>query len=287
MEGGAGGADSGCHSPCEEGDALAKSCGLVPFGICLYDPFCCDKANGSWNASCVGYATKLFLCKKEDDRGNEAACDHDVCEAGKPLRADCDDCTAKVCAKDSYCCDTNWDGLCLGKASELCQKCNDNAGMCDHAACAVGGPLKADCEPCVAEVCKTDDYCCKTNWDALCVNAAADACECGKTCDHEPCVAGGPLKKSCNETTKAVCADDPYCCGTFWDILCIDLAAEKGGCGEKCGHDVCKTGTALQADCGDCEKKICDKDPTCCDFTHGWDIVCTSEVAETCGKQCP
>lgn len=285
--GGAGGESGGCHSPCEEGEALSQLCGIVPFGICLYDPFCCNKENGSWNAACVGYATKLFICpKKDDERGAEPSCDHDVCASGGPLKTDCDDCTAKVCAKDAYCCESSWDGLCIAKASELCQKCNENAGKCDHAVCAVGGPLKTDCEPCVAEVCTGDDYCCKTAWDALCVDKAADACECGKTCDHDACTMGGPLKKSCSETTQAVCAEDAYCCGTAWDVLCIDLAADKGGCGEKCGHDVCEIGAALQADCGECEKKICEKDPPCCDFSHGWDLVCQFEAGEICGKKC-
>jgi hypothetical protein len=289
LEGGSGGASASCHSPCEEGDALAKSCGLIPFGICLYDPFCCDSANGSWNESCVGYATKLFLCPKKDGdtRDDTAACEHDVCAIGKALRADCDDCTAKVCAGDSYCCDTTWDGLCLGKASELCGKCTEGKeGTCEHSACAVGAALKTGCTECVTTVCQKDPACCTDTWDAHCAGLGAEECECGKTCDHEPCVEGTALSKSCSEGTKAVCADDPYCCTASWDILCVDAAGDKGACGDKCSHDVCKTGPALHVECGDCEKKICELDPSCCDFSNGWDLVCTSEVDEVCGKTC-
>jgi hypothetical protein len=289
LEGGAGGESGGCHSPCEEGDALSKSCGLVPFGICLYDPFCCDSANGSWNESCVGYATKLFLCPKKDgdDRDDAAACEHDVCAIGKALRADCDDCTAKVCAGDSYCCDTTWDGLCLGKASQLCGKCTEGKeGTCEHSACAVGTALKSGCTECVTTVCQKDPTCCTDSWDAYCAGLGAEECECGKTCDHEPCEQGTALSKSCSETTKSVCADDPYCCNTTWDVFCVDAAGDKGACGEKCGHDPCKTGTALHAECGDCEKKICELDPSCCDVSHGWDLPCTFEVGEVCGKTC-
>tara|TARA_R110002073_G_scaffold303128_6_gene471295 strand:- start:6662 stop:8218 length:1557 start_codon:yes stop_codon:yes gene_type:complete len=53
-----------------------------------------------------------------------ASCAHDVCEEGGNLNAaDCSDtCVATVCEADDYCCSTAWDGICVGKAEELCSK---------------------------------------------------------------------------------------------------------------------------------------------------------------------
>jgi hypothetical protein len=42
-------------------------------------------------------------------------------------------------------------------------------GPCDHDVCTVGGPLGINCtDPCVAEVCAKDPYCCIKEWDEQC-----------------------------------------------------------------------------------------------------------------------
>lgn len=49
-------------------------------------------------------------------------CTHDVCTAGEKLGQACDDCTMKVCAADSYCCDTFWGLSCFDSVQKYCAK---------------------------------------------------------------------------------------------------------------------------------------------------------------------
>lgn len=49
-------------------------------------------------------------------------CTHDVCTAGEKLGQACDDCTMKVCAADSYCCDTFWGLSCFDSVKQYCGK---------------------------------------------------------------------------------------------------------------------------------------------------------------------
>lgn len=49
-------------------------------------------------------------------------CTHDVCVAGEKLGQQCDDCTMKVCAADSYCCDTFWGLSCFDAVAKYCGK---------------------------------------------------------------------------------------------------------------------------------------------------------------------
>jgi hypothetical protein len=55
------------------------------------------------------------------------------------------------------------------------------------------------------------------------------------SCDHDVCTPGGPLLKSCDECSAAVCAADPFCCMTSWDPLCV------GATGTLCANDPCGT----------------------------------------------
>ncbi len=49
--------------------------------------------------------------------GGEATCAHDECAEGEALDPDCSPCAAAVCAQDSWCCDTDWDSLCIDIAA--------------------------------------------------------------------------------------------------------------------------------------------------------------------------
>ncbi|HSO40780.1 MAG TPA: hypothetical protein VLT33_49985 [Labilithrix sp.] len=49
-------------------------------------------------------------------------CTHDVCVAGEKLGQACDACTMKVCAADSYCCDTFWGLSCFDSVLKYCGK---------------------------------------------------------------------------------------------------------------------------------------------------------------------
>ncbi len=52
----------------------------------------------------------------------QGTCTHDVCTAGDKLGQQCDDCTMKVCAADSYCCDTYWGASCFDDVQKYCGK---------------------------------------------------------------------------------------------------------------------------------------------------------------------
>jgi hypothetical protein len=115
------------------------------------------------------------------------ACEHDKCTTGGKLAATCHPCVAKICAVDPFCCNNTWDSLCVTKVRTVCKSlaCAEAQGSCSHVLCQTGGlsqPLTSGCDAtkagCVSQVCAVDPYCCKTDWDALCVT------ELGTVCNH-------------------------------------------------------------------------------------------------------
>jgi len=166
-DGGGGGCD---HGQCEEGEPLDPTCGVCVSAICSADPFCCQTA---WDATCVNAVA--------DECGGDCGggeCSHSPCQQGGPLPDDCSPCASDVCNADDFCCSTDWDGLCVDQAIDLCAECVE--GGCAHDECLEGGPLEEACSPCAAAVCGADDFCCTMLWDNFCVDAAvADAaCSC-------------------------------------------------------------------------------------------------------------
>ncbi len=103
-------------------------------------------------------------------------------------------------------------------------------GTCDHDTDTVGGPLSGDCDDCAATVCASDSFCCTTEWDQLCVDAAAVDCS-ASTC-HSQCEVGEAMGGECGTCQAAVCAADPFCCQTSWDSLCVSKVADE--CGAPC-----------------------------------------------------
>jgi hypothetical protein len=47
-------------------------------------------------------------------------CMHDVCDTGVRLLSTCDPCVTTVCDADSFCCNDEWDSLCVQQAKTLC-----------------------------------------------------------------------------------------------------------------------------------------------------------------------
>lgn len=166
-------------------------------------------------------------------------CSHELCETGPPLDPSCGDCHAAVCAVDAYCCETDWDLVCLGIVDAECGGLCGGPTECAHEPCVEGEVLDPTCDPCVAEVCATDPACCDANqmfgWDLLCVDYANDpvahpACAgvCG--CAHDECVTGTALEDGCSECVTAVCARDAFCCTMEWDDLCVFYANDEAAC---------------------------------------------------------
>jgi hypothetical protein len=52
-------------------------------------------------------------------------------------------------------------------------------GSCAHNTCTAGVALTPSCDPCVAQVCSSDNYCCTTKWNSRCVAEASNVCSCG------------------------------------------------------------------------------------------------------------
>lgn len=49
--------------------------------------------------------------------GMGSTCVHDECAEGEALEASCSPCATAVCAQDNWCCDTEWDNLCVDIAA--------------------------------------------------------------------------------------------------------------------------------------------------------------------------
>ncbi len=54
----------------------------------------------------------------------------------------------------------------------------------------------------------------------------------GGGCAHSDCSTGGALTSGCNSCVTSICAQDPFCCNTSWDSICV---GEVGSiCGQTC-----------------------------------------------------
>ncbi len=219
-------------------------------------------------------------------------CPHEVCIAGDKLPLGCGDpCVDMVCAQDIYCCDTAWDGQCVGAVKNICgtdccgdgncsgEDCNgcpQDCGACPpppecaHSACVAGAfldPTKCF-DPCVSEICMADMQCCTGSppaWNGDCTILAH------ATCGADPCVT-------------AVCAQDPTCCTTDWTAACVALAVTECMTGCDCPHPICMEGEKLDPGCDPCAAELCGADPYCCD--NAWDGLCVGEVGSICNINC-
>src|SRR6478735_5542902 len=160
------------HDSCEVGEALDPAvCGDCVGNICAVDSFCCTN---SWDDVCVGEVESICgaTC------GGGAECEHGMCETGTPLVSTCDECVGNICAADPFCCDSGWDGICVGEVESICGSTECNAPTeCAHDTCVVGGPLDgATCGDCVTAICGADPFCCATQWDSICVGEVGSIC---------------------------------------------------------------------------------------------------------------
>ncbi len=174
-------------------------------------------------------ASEFYLPVATKDDGGGAACAQDPCDTGAARTAGCVSCGRIVCNVDPFCCDNNWDGLCVKQAAELCNACQ--APACEHSECAIGDALEVGCSSCAAEVCAQDPFCCDGGWDALCVEQVPAACGqvCAPpapSCAHSECKAGDALEADCSSCAGVVCQSDGYCCDTAWDALCVQEAGD-------------------------------------------------------------
>jgi hypothetical protein len=53
---------------------------------------------------------------------------------------------------------------------------------CAHDYCATGVALNASCDPCVNAICAADSYCCRKQWDSICVDQVLSYCDLSQQC---------------------------------------------------------------------------------------------------------
>jgi len=168
----------------------------------------------------------------------------------------CDDatCCGKTCDLDRFCCDVTWDATCAGEAEGVCDGsfracgpgsgvCGTPSGVCTLGSCTagtIGAPCTdhAECNTpgcnsvsCCNTVCMSDPFCCLDAWDATCVDEANSMCflTCGRGAGdcHAAHTTPGCNADAC---CQAVCTDDPFCCDTNWDQMCVEKAAALTSC---------------------------------------------------------
>jgi hypothetical protein len=102
------------HTPCEigaTGTPLSESCSQCVADICAADPYCCQT---DWDQTCANQVPNHPSCATACGGG----CSHDACVQGGNLDPMCDaGCVDLICQNDSYCCDTDWDSICVGHAA--------------------------------------------------------------------------------------------------------------------------------------------------------------------------
>ena len=271
--------------------------------ICAADAFCCDT---EWDATCAAAALVEPACQ-----GVGGSCpdvfEGDCCAANGTPGCDDPTCTATICAADAFCCDSQWDMTCAN-AALMEPDCQGVGGSCPDVfegdCCAANGTPGCDDAGCTAAICAADAFCCDTQWDMTCANAALmePACQgvggsCPAVFEGDCCAANGT--PGCDDAgcTAAICAADAFCCDTQWDMTCANAAIMEPACqgvGGSCPAvfegDCCAANGTPGCDDPTCTATICAADAFCCDSQ--WDMTCANAAlmepdCENVGGSCP
>jgi hypothetical protein len=175
------GADDDCDGTIDNGDpGGGGACRTELSGLCAEGTLTCSVGA----VECVpNVAPRKEVCGNIiDDDCNGAVdetcmCPHDLCTTGDPMVFGCDRCVVAVCTAMPSCCEEAWDAECAALVDDECNLADCIDPACAHPVCeAGGGPLDADCHPCVAAVCAADGFCCTAGWDGLCAMEVTTVC---------------------------------------------------------------------------------------------------------------
>jgi V8-like Glu-specific endopeptidase len=109
------------------------------------------------------------------------------------------------------------------------------------------------------------------------IAAATTGCGLGNASCYAPHAAPHCSDGAC---CAAVCAIDPFCCGTRWDAICAASAADLcGGCGTV-GASCYQARATPGCEDPDCCGAICAVDAYCCGTA--WDSLCVARADSTC-----
>jgi hypothetical protein len=127
---------------------------------------------GTWNDNTVyGSQNNFAVAEVEITICGDAGTQSCFAPHAAPFCNDAACCT-EVCAADPFCCNSQWDGICVDEAFSMCYACGSpSAGSCYQ----THGPSCADFDCCQA-VCSEDPFCCTNSWDSICVNEAGSLC---------------------------------------------------------------------------------------------------------------
>ncbi len=281
-------------------DGCGSTCGICPPGLACTaqglcqqtGPVCGDqKCETNQNENCL-------TCPKDCGK-----CSGDCCTAHNGVGCSDPDVTQCVCAMDTFCCNTQWDGICAGEAQNDCgaqcgcipacdgkecggDGCGGSCGTClDNAVCTPDGLCEVVCQPkCNGKECGPDG--CGSTCGSCGANEQCTAqgqCLCvpncvGKQCGPDGC--GGSCGtcgqfQSCTGSGK--CAIVTPLCG---DGNCMALIQENcdscpEDCGQCCGNGACQP--AYLENCNSCPQDC----GGCCGNNF-----CEEQFAESC-ESCP
>jgi len=246
------GQDSACgDGACDPGEACdtcSQDCGACAPG--------CGNGVCSPNESCQSCPTDCGACPP---------CGDGACDPGE---------TCGSCSQDCGLCPGCGNGVC--GPNESCSSCPGDCGACPcaHATCTVGAPLEESCDPCVAQICAVDSFCCEHSWDSICVSEVASVCgtPCPASCGDGQCTAG----EAC-DTCAQDCGACPVCGDGFcdWTEACDTCVGDCGAC-PVCGDGLCDWTESCQSCAGDCG--AC---PVCGDGTCD-----PTESCQSCAGDC-
>jgi hypothetical protein len=135
--------------------------------------FFCQTLVGGYGA-CIPCGNPTVSCGSGLG-GGSGTCDHSAYDPGTPLDSSCGYCEELVCFEDDYCCNVDWDDVCVDQALDYCDPCLDQPV-----------PYPGDTgNACIDSVCDVDPWCCGLDadgegyWDSYCVDAAYESSACG------------------------------------------------------------------------------------------------------------
>lgn len=289
---------------CASEEACNTACQSGTFGTV------CDSTCLDCTLACWAQEDCLAQCAAVPDCDETVVCDeyescHAYCDSGGfgttcEAKAECCtqhdtqgcsdvSCEQKVCESDFTCCTEAWSDSCVTSAELLCgELCGESGSSC----CVAHDSTGCDDPDCQASICGSDEYCCDTEWDALCTADALDSCTvCGGTPPPPPpsnpcCETHGTA--GCDDSTcqETVCASDSWCCSVSWDNQCMVEAWTwcSSLCGPQ-GSDCCIIGEDPGCSDSTCQDAVCAGDSTCCDSL--WDSDCAVEaVTQDCVALC-
>ncbi len=255
-----------CFAPHDGTGCISPPCCLT---VCEADPFCCAT---QWDQICANLAATLC--------GNCGATNAGGCfVANGTPGCNIESCCAAVCASTPFCCQVQWDAICVQAASVLCAGCGSaSENNCFLENSTAGCSIAA----CCTVVCAADSFCCTNAWDSLCADQAMVACGgCGSPTAGSCFESNGSVGCILESCCAAVCAVDTFCCAITWDTAC---AAQATSICASCGGS--ESGDCLSANdtpgCSDeeCCETVCAFDPFCC--VTNWDGLCATAAATSC-----